>query len=296
MTINQPLNSWDWSLGCNLPPQVWADFNRSLAFGDPTFQDRIAAFPPAQLMENTTGLTRNSDFAAHGADFWMALSRVSPKPLASYESILDFGCGCGRLARMFKGYRGQLIGCDIDYRHIQWCQTALPFMDAVLTKVNPPLPFADNSFACVISISIFTHLNEETQDNFLSDLFRIAAPRSTLMLTVHGKHAITRALNEVKIATMLSIPSTELVRSKQLFDTSDLSFVRQAGHLTNTHGVSNSSIVTEPFEYGITFTPPDYVRNHWTKWFEVISIEEGALHGFQDVVVLTPRKTHRAAN
>ena len=118
-------------------------------------------------------LHSEADFASHGVDFYLALSAASPKPLLEYRSILDFGCGCGRLARMFKGHPYRIAGCDIDQRHIQWIQQSLDYMDARVTSVRPPLPYVDNEFDAVISISIFTHLNENSQDEFLLELRRI---------------------------------------------------------------------------------------------------------------------------
>lgn len=55
-------------------------------------------------------------------------------------------------------------------------------------------------------------------------------------------------------------------------------FVRQDGHLTSAD-----------YEYGITFVSAAYVRAEWSRWFEVVTIGAGALHDFQDVVVLRAR-------
>lgn len=132
-------------------------------FNDPTLRKYVSSFPPKKLMQNTTGLTSEADFASHGADFWVALSKASPKPLSEFASILDFGCGCGRLARMFKGHPGYIVGCNINRPHIEWCTSALTHMDTKLSSVRPPIPFRDNEFEAVISISIFTYLNESSQ-------------------------------------------------------------------------------------------------------------------------------------
>jgi hypothetical protein len=55
-------------------------------------------------MEGTSGITNSRDFAHHGKDLFLALSKASEKALSSYESILDFGVGSGRLARMFMSF------------------------------------------------------------------------------------------------------------------------------------------------------------------------------------------------
>ena len=95
--------TFDYQLGCQMSPENWVRLNRTDAFSDPTLNAYVSPFPPRELMQNVPGLVSEADFASHGADFFLAQSAVSPKPINAYRSILDFGGGCGRLARMFKG-------------------------------------------------------------------------------------------------------------------------------------------------------------------------------------------------
>jgi SAM-dependent methyltransferase len=282
----------DYRLGCRLPVDVWADFNRSLIFTDSRLRKYAAPFPPAGLMQITSGLTEASGFAGHGADFWIALSEASPKPLCEYESILDFGCGCGRLARMFKGYKGYLAGCDIDHRLVSWCSKALRYMDVRLSSVKPPIPFPDNTFEAIISVSIFSHLSETSQDQFLEELNRVCKPGGLLFLTIHGKRALERALSEPRIKEMLQVDETLFKEAHKKFADGQHGFILQQGHLT-TSGASGSSgngILSEPYDYGITFIPESYLHTHWTQWFDIVDCRSGAIHDFQDIVVLRPKK------
>ena len=285
----------DYTLGCQLPVQDWVHLNRVGAFSDPELRRYVSPFPPPALMQNTTGLTSESDFASHGADFWIALSAAADKPLSQFSSILDFGGCCGRLARMFKGHPGRIAGCDIDRRHIDWCSSTLDFMQTKLSSVQPPIPFADNEFEAVISISIFTHLNEANQDQFLQELARVSQPGGRLFLTAHGQRALDRALTEPPIRAMLDMRDDLFQAAQAQFKTGHHAFILQHGHLTtvgqpvSTMPPSNKAI-SDPFEYGITFIPETYLRNHWSRWFEVLDYRVGAPHDFQDVVVLAPRK------
>lgn len=283
----------DYSLGCRLPAAQWADLNRSAVFNDSSLRRYVGPFPPAELMQNTTGLTREIDFAAHGADFWMALSHAAPKPLSEFSSVLDFGCGCGRLARMFVGHPGRLAGCDIDRRHVEWCASAIGNMQTKLSSVVPPIPFVDDEFELVISISIFTHLNEHSQDLFLAELARVCQPQGTLLLTIHGERALERALTEPGIRSMLDVDEDLFQAARKRFDDGQHAFILQQGHLTTLRDggdLATDKMVSEPFEYGITFIPEPYLRAHWSKWFEIVDHRVGALHDFQDVIVLRPRK------
>lgn len=283
----------DYQLGCRMPVQEWVNFNRVDAFGDPGLMKFVAPFPPLELMQNTTGVTSNEMFASHGADFWLALSAASQKKLSEFESVLDFGCGCGRLARMFNGYQGRYAGCDIDHRHVEWCAAALPYVDAKLSRVHPPIPFDDNAFEAVISISIFTHLTEASQDEFLQELARVCRPGGVLFLTTHGARALERGVNDPGVRAMLEVPEDLFQRARQQFAEGKHAFVLQKeGHLTtiSDQGLRTDKIISEPFEYGITFIPESYVRAKWTTWFDILDYRSGAIHDFQDIVVLTPRK------
>ncbi|TAM60800.1 class I SAM-dependent methyltransferase [Rhodanobacter denitrificans] len=282
----------DYSLGCRMPADDWANLNRIGVFDDPALSCYVGPFPPLDLMYNTTGVDRQSDFAAHGADFWIALSRASPKALCDFSSVLDFGCGCGRLARMFKGHPGYVAGCDIDHRHVDWCAEAIDHFDAKLSRVKPPIPFGTNEFEAVISISIFSHLNEAGQDEFLQELARVCKPEGLLFLTVHGKRAMTRALTEPKIRNLLDMPDELFEQAREKFERDELAFVLQQGHLTTVvDGVAiKGKVISDPFEYGITFMSESYVRAHWSQWFEIVEIRPGGIHDFQDIVVLRPRK------
>jgi len=243
-------------------------------------------------MYNTTGVSRQSEFASHGADFWIALSQASPKALSEYSSVLDFGCGCGRLARMFKGHLGYVAGCDIDHRHVEWCASAIDHFDARLSKVKPPIPFEANEFEAVISISIFSHLNETNQDMFLQDLARVCKPEGLLFLPIHGQRAMTRALTAPKITSRLDMPDELFEQARGKFERDELAFVLQHGHLTTVidGGAIAGKLISDPFEYGITFMSEAYVRAHWSQWFEIVDYRSGGIHDFQDIVVLRPKK------
>lgn len=283
----------DYGLGCRLPVEEWAHLNRVKVFNDPSLMRFVGPFPPVELMQNTTGLTSQQVFAGHGVDFWESLSEASPKKLSEFDSVLDFGCGCGRLARMFKGHPGRIAGCDIDHRHVDWCARAVDYMDARLSRVHPPTPFGDNEFEAIISISIFTHLTEKSQNEFLQELARLCRPGGVLFLTTHGERALERALTEPGIRAMLEVREDLFQRARQEFARGNHAFiVQREGHLTTIgeQGPLTGKVITEPFEYGITFIPESYVRTRWTKWFDVLGYRRGGIHDFQDIVVLRPKK------
>jgi SAM-dependent methyltransferase len=256
----------------------WIDFNRHAAFDSSECLKLVSPFPPPELMQNTSGLTDSRDFAAHGCDIVAALKQASLRPLASFEHILDFGIGVGRVARMFKGFRGRYTGVDVDARHVAWISSTLDHASAFVSVPRFPLPFESRQFDCVISISVFTHMSEVDQFFYLSELARVTTPGAVLLLTVHGERAQVRAETEETIFAMLDVPRATVNQSRKILGAKGLHFIRQNGHLTS-----------DAYDYGITFTSERYIRGEWSKYFDVTTVISGAIHDFQDIVVLEAR-------
>lgn len=291
--------------GCRMHTDDWMTLNRTAIFENASWRRHVSPFPPVELMGITSGLQSERGFAAHGVDIYTALSLASPKPLTEYMHILDFGCGCGRLARMFKGHPHKVSGCDIDPRHVKWVKENLDFMDVKLSHVTPPIPFENNEMDAVISISIFTHLTEKSQDDFLEELFRVTRPGGLLFLTVHGAQALKRACCEQPIRDMLDMDEVRFKKAQEAFAQNRHGFILQFGHLTTTSEKVSYSLgaifrqirnwfikkpINTPFEYGIAFHSEPYIREHWSKWFDILDYRHGAIHQFQDIVVLSPKK------
>jgi SAM-dependent methyltransferase len=291
-TDASPSTEPDFSLGCRLPTEQWLHLNQKLCFEQPELRRFVAPFPPEELTKVTTGVVSPVEFAIQGGVLYTALSKASPIPLAEFPSLLDFGCGAARLARMFKGFPGRLAGCDIDPRLVAWCQSSLDYMDTRQSRVQPPTPFADGEFAAIISISIFTHLTEASQDAFLDELSRISRPDALLFLSTHGERAMSRAENEPRIRAMLNVPDDGYERARADFAAGRHAFVLQPqGHLTTLvdGDLRTDRVIADAYEYGITLLPEAYVRSHWTRWFDVVDYHSGAIHDFQDIVVLRPK-------
>jgi SAM-dependent methyltransferase len=107
--------------------------------------------------------------------------------LESFGSILDFGCGCGRVARYWAGLSGpELHGCDYNPQLVAWCRENLGFMETRVNGLGPPLPYEDDRFDLVYAISVFTHLTQELTLAWLDELTRVLRPGGTLLLTTHG--------------------------------------------------------------------------------------------------------------
>jgi SAM-dependent methyltransferase len=165
---------------------------RGLSAGrDPGAANNGLPVPPPYLRVLVAGDADLNTFLAGGrlgaqvlAD---AVSRNAGKDMADLRAILDFGCGCGRVARHWAGLRGpELHGCDYNARLVAWCDRNLRFMRAWQNALEPPLPYPDQRFDFVYALSVFTHLSEPMQHRWMSEMRRILEPGGLLMFTTKG--------------------------------------------------------------------------------------------------------------
>lgn len=125
-------------------------------------------------------------------------------PAAVYESVLDLGSGCGRLARRLMQQRPvpkQYLGVDLHAGMVRWCVTNLTAAnrnfrfvhhDVHNLGLNPagappheprPLPTSDHSATLIIAWSVFTHLLEMQIPHYLRECARILRPGGVIRST-----------------------------------------------------------------------------------------------------------------
>lgn len=139
------------------------------------------------------------------ADWFLAMGRAAadsvreavPERLESMSAILDFGCGCGRVARWWRDLPGELHGSDFNPTLVAWCQANLPFGTFGVNAPEPPLDYADDSFDLVYALSVLTHLPVETQQRWLDELARVS--RRWVLVSIHGEPYRVRLTPEERL-------------------------------------------------------------------------------------------------
>lgn len=198
-----------------------------------------------------------------------AAVELTGRDLYSFERVLDFGCGSGRVLWNFRDHPASctFVGTDIDREAIAWCRGHLSAIARFDT--NDPLPptrYSEGEFDLIYGVSVFTHLDEEYQNAWLTELQRITKPGGHLVLTIHGT---------VSARKLPSAQEAALATSGFLFVTHETGWMKRDGL---------------PDYYQVAFHTQEYVRREWGKFFDILAYVEHAINAHQDAVVLRRRE------
>jgi SAM-dependent methyltransferase len=112
-------------------------------------------------------------------------------------SIYEWGCGPGRVIRHLPGQLGPFVevhGSDYNPQTIEWCKKNIADIRFELNGLNPPLPYADNTFDFIYCISVFTHLSDITSLNWADEIYRVLKPNGVFLATTSGDSAFEKEL------------------------------------------------------------------------------------------------------
>jgi SAM-dependent methyltransferase len=228
--------------------------------------DAAAPTPPPELMVRVAGHRDTPSFKLGGlkcfGEFHEAIARH--RDPASVRRLLDWGCGCGRVAVHFllQPEAPEVHGCDVDAEAVGWCRDHLAPGSFTPVGAWPPTPYADASFDVILGYSVFTHLTRMAQAAWLEELKRILAPGGLLIASVHGPFAIAFECPPETAAVALV---------EGIFDENpdeSLGDVVEAGYYQNT------------------FQTREYTLREWGRHLEIVEYVEAGMNSYQDMVVM----------
>ena len=198
--------------------------------------------------------------------YWLALLEHYGMNLRSIGSVLDFGCGSGRLLRHFRCFRQvRLVGTDVNPECVNWCQENLPGAEFYRNELEPPLAFAeDESFDLVYALSVFTHIPLNSQAKWLEEIERILRPEGIFLCSVLGDF-----------------------HQQVVLDDRDRDRLRQEGNLTLTSEDSKATFSTQVggSAWDVFQTRAEIIKSFGST-FKILDYVPGA----QDLLVLQKRK------
>ena len=180
------------------PPLFW--LYETLASLRPTgaVPDGAGPLPPVALRVKVAGTPLAYNYVDGGRKAVQSMDsilRAAGASLDGQHSILEFGCGCGRVLSCLDRSHG-VAGCDVNPDLIEWLRLNLPEIDARVNGLEPPLPWAGGSFDLVFALSVFTHLPERIALLWMAELNRVLKPGGFLVLSTHGEHYLRALTSE----------------------------------------------------------------------------------------------------
>jgi SAM-dependent methyltransferase len=227
--------------------------------------------PEPERRERVHGSRDESTFRLEGFSAYRKLEKALACTGRTFDDcprILDWGCGCGRVARYFGR---QLYGLDIDADNIGWCRRNLPFGTFETIPLHPDPAAPSEKFSLILGISVFTHLSEDVMFEWLDWLNRMLDPDCGLaMVSVHSDFWWARNPH----------------MPQEAYDE-----WRRRGILDR---MSNAALdpVLPPKDrsyYRTTFHTHEYLRAKWSPCFDILEILPGYIGNQQDLVIMRPR-------
>lgn len=221
--------------------------------------------PPAGLRHRVGPNSSRAEFLHVGelcAEDLLEVYRRLGRPPQADRHWLDFGCGCGRVARHLIGAGAQArcgsgglvyTGVDVDRRQIAWAARHLPGRFEVIPTA-PPTALASDSFDVIFTISVFTHLDERAQEAWLGELARLLRPGGLLLATTHAP---------------------EIARTSPGVTPPELARLEQRGFLFRPS--------VGPFNEQSAFHSEAYLRSTWSRHLAGRGYFPYALGRFQDI-------------
>jgi len=157
-------------------------------------------------------------------------------------------------------------GVDINADAIQWCRNSRAPGEFAQNPCFPPLPVDDSAFDLAYAVSVFTHIDEQCQIDWLRELSRVLTPGGVFLATVHGRDKARRAL----------APLDYVRFSRTGF------FFHQPTDRTTLEGM--------PDFYQVSFHSREYIERTWTRFFDVLFYVSHGPFYEQEMVVLRNRR------
>lgn len=250
-------------------------------------RDLLPALPDSQTQAAFVG--RSDDAALRdGFNIYRTFKSLAAKhgrPLLADSRVLDFGCGWGRILRLFLRdvAPGNLYGVDVMPLALELCRKTNPWANFSPVSVLPPSDLPADTFDLVYLYSVFSHLSEGAHDKWLTEFSRVLKPGGLLMASTRPREYIVSCDESRKRGHGVHSAAMRAFIGKEEW----LARYDRGDFCHSAVGDGGGSL-SETF-FGETCIPEAYVRRRWTDRFE---FREYVRHGprlHQDIIVVQKR-------
>jgi SAM-dependent methyltransferase len=240
----------------------------------PSERDLQVPQSPPELAKRVSKM-EGAEFRTQGLKMFTDLmDQMTRLGIHATGRILDWGCGCGRVASHLPARLGEakLIGCDIDAQAIEWCRQHIAG-EFMRVDPHPPTPFGDAAADVIVACSVLTHLGAQDQERWLREMHRVLAPGGSFLASTNGDFTFQLARGRGRWAKVRSA-WTRLTGAGTLCGIRDTQLDRTL-----------SGIAPRGY-YRAVFQSRAYTIDTYSKYFQVLDYVERGLNGHQDLVIL----------
>jgi SAM-dependent methyltransferase len=230
--------------------------------------------PPRALRQRVSGGSEDGFFRSglmHVERFDACLGKAGAS-LSDADEVLEWGAGCGRMTvhLVARAPNARVTVADTDAEAIAWVGEHLGVHCAEALPLLPPTTLESNAFDLIVGHSVFSHLGPDAQDRWLEELARVTRPGGSIAVSFNGPVALRWHLQHPLVDFPGSIEADVARDGIAVWD--------------------GDGWEEEFYEgYHTTFHRHDYVREHWSRWADVVAIHEAAAVPTQDIAVLRSR-------
>lgn len=228
----------------------------------------LPGYPSEEFQRGTVGSHGVHAVAFEGYAFYRLIKQYAAQlglSLNRNSSILDFGCGWGRMIRFFlKDIDARnLYGVDVDPAMVKTCTDTVRYGNYSLVNSIPPTQFADNSLDVIYAYSVFSHLAEPTHIQWIQEFARILKPNGLLLVTTQARRFLeyVRSLqgqeHEFHWHQNLAKSFLDIDAAYADYDAGKFLFSATGGGETRDASF-----------YGEALIPKAYVEREWTKYLQ----------------------------
>jgi SAM-dependent methyltransferase len=247
----------------------------------PHIRALLPSMPEPELQEIWNGASGPS-LASQSRSFYTKLrasfQRHGARPLSD-ASVLDFGCGWGRLTRYLLRdvAPGRLYGCDPVQAILETCRSNRIAATFARSDFLPErLPFQER-FDLAFAFSVFTHLSEPAHERSLLALHRSLSPAGILIVTIRPPEYLSHCEALHPVAAALGPDIKEAMAMPRYL------FVPHPPDPRHPQRQGDGQM-----EYGETVITMAYIRERWSSLFEMV--ETAVLLDDLHQVILTMRR------
>jgi ubiquinone/menaquinone biosynthesis C-methylase UbiE len=253
---------------------------------DPRLARILPAFPPEDIQYRFTGAASDQTMR-EAFDFYRVVQgAIRDHARRPPESIMEFGCGWGRIIRLFLRdvEPACLWGVDCMSNAIDICKETNHYCTFKLIDPLPPSSLPDATFDIVYAYSVFSHLSEDAHLRWLNEFTRILRPGGLIVVTTRSRDFILfcaelRRQQESRAwasASVSAFRNTE--QSLARYDRGEFLYEPMGG----------GDVLDASF-FGETCIPRAYVEQTWSRSVDVLDYVDDRARCLQNVIVARTR-------